>query len=66
MHLTHKVRIYPTKTQENALWILSEKCRLLYNFALRDRIHDWKKNKQKPKKNGNISFIPTSKTSCLH
>lgn len=37
MKLTLKFRINPTKEQEYVLWILSEKCRLLYNFALGHR-----------------------------
>jgi putative transposase len=32
------------------MWILSEKCRLLYNFALAERKENWKSNKDKPKK----------------
>ncbi|MBD3254285.1 MAG: helix-turn-helix domain-containing protein, partial [Candidatus Lokiarchaeota archaeon] len=50
MLLTHRVRIYPTQSQEDALWSLSEKCRLLYNFALHERIQAWKRNKRKTKK----------------
>jgi putative transposase len=37
MQLTQQVRIEPTKEQENVLWDLSEKCRLIYNFALTER-----------------------------
>lgn len=37
MELTLKFRINPTKEQEDVSWILSEKCRLLYNFALGHR-----------------------------
>jgi putative transposase len=37
MQLTQQVRIEPTKEQENVLWDLSEKCRLIYNFALKER-----------------------------
>jgi putative transposase len=37
MQLTQKIRIFPTIEQEDVLWILSEKCRLLYNFALGHR-----------------------------
>jgi putative transposase len=39
MELTQKFSIYPTKEQEDVSWILSEKCRLLYNFALGHRNH---------------------------
>ncbi|MBY9007417.1 MAG: helix-turn-helix domain-containing protein [Candidatus Lokiarchaeota archaeon] len=27
-------------------WVLSEKCRLLYNFALAERIENWHQNKR--------------------
>jgi putative transposase len=37
MKLTHKIRIFPTLEQEEVLWKLSEKCRLIYNFALAER-----------------------------
>jgi putative transposase len=30
------------------LWALSEKCRLVYNFSLAERIDTWEKNKEKP------------------
>ncbi|MBD3255863.1 MAG: IS200/IS605 family element transposase accessory protein TnpB [Candidatus Lokiarchaeota archaeon] len=50
MLLTHRVRIYPTNAQKDALWSLSEKCRLFYNFALHERIQNWKRNKKKSKK----------------
>jgi hypothetical protein len=37
MKLTQKIRIFPTPEQEAVLWKLSEKCRLIYNFALAER-----------------------------
>jgi putative transposase len=37
MNLTQKIRIFPTPEQEEVLWKLSEKCRLIYNFALAER-----------------------------
>jgi len=37
MEVTQKFSIYPTKEQEDVSWILSEKVRLLYNFALEHR-----------------------------
>ncbi|MFW9988093.1 MAG: RNA-guided endonuclease InsQ/TnpB family protein [Candidatus Odinarchaeota archaeon] len=49
MKLTQKIRIFPTKEQENILWVLSEKCRLLYNFALAERKENWLQNKKKSK-----------------
>ena len=30
--------------------MLSEKCRLIYNFALNERMDNWKANRDKPKK----------------
>ena len=49
MYLTQKIRIFPTLEQSQVLWVLSEKCRLIYNFALEERIENWKANKEKPK-----------------
>ncbi|MFX0079017.1 MAG: RNA-guided endonuclease InsQ/TnpB family protein [Candidatus Hermodarchaeota archaeon] len=37
MLLTRKIRIAPTRAQTKVMWALSEKCRLLYNFALAER-----------------------------
>ena len=42
MQLTQKICIFPTAEQEEVLWKLSERCRLLYNFALAERIEAWK------------------------
>ncbi|MHA1612614.1 MAG: RNA-guided endonuclease InsQ/TnpB family protein, partial [Promethearchaeota archaeon] len=49
MYLTQKIRIFPTLEQSQVLWGLSEKCRLIYNFALNERRDNWKVNKDKPK-----------------
>jgi putative transposase len=49
MLLTRKIRIIPTPQQEQVLWILSEKCRLLYNLALAERQQNWEVNREKPK-----------------
>ncbi|MFW9989439.1 MAG: RNA-guided endonuclease InsQ/TnpB family protein [Candidatus Odinarchaeota archaeon] len=49
MKLTQKIRIFPTEKQELLLWILSERCRLLYNFALAERMENWHKNKELPR-----------------
>lgn len=58
MELTQKLPIFPTISQEAVLWILSEKCRLLYNFALAERKENWQQNKDKPKKERNyIKYI---------
>ncbi|MBY9007506.1 MAG: helix-turn-helix domain-containing protein, partial [Candidatus Lokiarchaeota archaeon] len=46
MKLTQKIRVNPSKEQEHLLWILSEKCRLLYNFALAERIENYQQNKR--------------------
>ena len=46
MILTYKTRIFPSKEQQDVLWDLSEKCRLLYNFALTERKTIWKQEKQ--------------------
>ena len=48
MYLAQKIRIFPNKEQIQLLWILSEKCRLIYNFALSERIENWKGNKNRP------------------
>ncbi|MCL4364981.1 MAG: helix-turn-helix domain-containing protein [Candidatus Marsarchaeota archaeon] len=37
MQLTQKIRIFPNKGQKTLPWILSKKCRLIYNFALSER-----------------------------
>ncbi|WP_287586544.1 transposase [Candidatus Borrarchaeum sp.] len=42
MKLTQKIRIFPTPEQEEVLWKLSEKCRLIYNFALAERRHAYR------------------------
>ena len=57
MNLTQKLPIFPTDSQIKVLWDLSEKCRLIYNFALAERIENWKQNKNKPKDKKNISII---------
>jgi len=42
MQLTQKIHIFPTPEQEEVLCKLSERCRLLYNFALAERVDVWK------------------------
>ena len=37
MQLTQQIKIQPTIEQQRVLWDLSEKCRLIYNFALKER-----------------------------
>lgn len=46
MQLTRKVRIYPSKEQVDTLWVLSDRCRLIYNFALAERQHEWESNQK--------------------
>jgi putative transposase len=46
--LTRQIRIFPTSQQEYVLWVLSEKCRLLYNFALVEQQQHWEANRTKP------------------
>ncbi len=46
--LTRKIRFFPTLQQERILWDLSEKCRLLYNFALAERLQNWESNRARP------------------
>jgi putative transposase len=47
--ITKKIGIYPSYEQEALLLDLSEKCRLIYNFALAERIKYWEENRDKPK-----------------
>jgi putative transposase len=49
MYLTQKIRIFPALEQAQVLWRLSEKCRLIYNFALEERMENWKANREKSK-----------------
>jgi len=57
--LTTKVKIKPTKEQEEILWILAENCRLIYNFANDERKIWWEKNKHLPKKKRDKENKPT-------
>ncbi|MFX1566104.1 MAG: helix-turn-helix domain-containing protein [Promethearchaeota archaeon] len=45
---TKKIRISPTAEQKQVLWDLSEKCRLIYNFALAERKQNRELNRLKP------------------
>jgi len=57
MQLTQQIKINPTKEQQKILWDLSEKCRLIYNFALKERKDNWLKIKDQPKEERNyISY----------
>lgn len=48
MELSQKIRIELNDEQEEVLTSLSEMCRLLYNFSLKERIENWKDNRKKP------------------
>jgi putative transposase len=61
--LTRKIPIFPSSEQEQVLWDLSEKCRLLYNFALAERRQNWETNRMKPPKAVCISHIQNNKTT---
>ena len=49
MIITKKIRVFPSVVQQKVLLDLSEKCRLIYNFALKERIDNWAENKIKTK-----------------
>ncbi len=58
MLLTRKIRITPTTEQAQVLWVLSEKCRLLYNFALAERRNHWATAQSKPEAQRNsITYL---------
>jgi len=59
MQLTKKIRIFPTPDQEEVLCYLSERCRLLYNFALAERRKEWELNNLKD----DFDVFPWGKTS---
>ncbi|MFX0169143.1 MAG: RNA-guided endonuclease InsQ/TnpB family protein [Candidatus Hodarchaeota archaeon] len=61
--LTHKICIKPTPKQEQILWILSEKCRLLYNFALNERRQNWESNRTKPETERNYITYTTQQNN---
>ncbi|MCE5337079.1 MAG: transposase [Methanomicrobiaceae archaeon] len=50
MHIATKIKILVTPDQADVLWHLSEKCRLLYNFALAERNQNYQENKDQPDK----------------
>ena len=49
MHLTAKIKIYPTEEQLQVLWELSDKCCSLYNLALAERKDAWKFERKRSK-----------------
>jgi len=46
MYLTQQIKVQTTKGQQQILWDLSEKCRLIYNFALKERNEQFKQHKK--------------------
>lgn len=46
MKLTQKIKINVNKSQEEILNNISERCRLIYNFALTERKKEWEENKK--------------------
>ncbi len=50
MHVASKIKIQVTSEQEDVLWHLSEKCRLVYNFALAERNRNYLENKDRSDK----------------
>ena len=58
VQLSYKTRIYPTPEQEEVLWALSDRCRLLYNFALQERKAEWEVNKRGVSYNKQQNDIP--------
>ena len=46
MHLTAKVKIYPTEEQKDILWKLWDQCKILYNLALAERKDAWNTGKK--------------------
>ena len=49
MHLTSRVKIFPTPKQLKVLWELSDKCCSLYNLALAERKDAWKNKRESVK-----------------
>ncbi|MCM2464868.1 RNA-guided endonuclease InsQ/TnpB family protein [Methanoculleus oceani] len=60
MYVTTKIKIQVTPEQEDVLWHLSEKCRLVYNFALADRLRNYQENKDRPDKQ-HIGYVQQAK-----
>ena len=59
LQLTTKVKIQPTKEQQQVLWILAENCRLIYYFANKERKEWWNQNKDLPKNQQDVAKKPT-------
>jgi len=65
MHLTQQIKINPTEEQKEILWTLSEKCRLIYNFALEERKDAWKNNKENIGYNKQANDLPMLKKKYI-
>ena len=78
MHLSTKVKIYPTKQQLKFLWGLSDKCCSLYNLALAERKDAWKLGRKNvkyidqqnklsefKKKNPEYKVLPPYRSDCI-
>ncbi len=67
LQLATRVKIHPTKEQEQVLWALAENCRLIYYFANKERKDWWDQNKILPKNKQDITNKPTynSQSSLL-
>ena len=61
MQLAKKIRIYPTKEQVDVLWELSDKCRIVYNFALADKKDTWTSEKRSVKYTEQQNKLPDFK-----
>jgi len=59
LQLAVKVKIHPTKEQEQVLWALAENCRLIHYFANKERKDWWKQNKELPKNKQDLANKPT-------
>jgi putative transposase len=62
MQLTQKIKIKPTIAQELVLNALSERCRLIYNFALEERMVAFKNNIKGINYNKQQNDLPLLKT----
>jgi len=56
MYITTKIKVQVTPEQEDILWHLSERCRLLYNFALAERKANYQENKERSEKHS-IGYV---------
>ncbi len=59
LQLATKVKIHPTKEQQQILWALAENCRLIYYFANKERKEWWDQNKDLPKSQQDLANKPT-------